>query len=132
MALGGTERVTTAPARYHGIAADPDAWQDYGPCADGRTLLHHCFQELFRPLPAAREAVIGERGVGTNEHVVADAQSIPQLHPALDRDAVTNDYVALDQAVRADVAVTADPGAGQDDDELPDAGAGTDGLRLNV
>ena len=95
-------------------------------------MLHYCLQILFRALLAAWEAVIGERGVGTNEHVVADAQSIPQLHPALDRDAVTNDYVVLDQAVRADVAVTANPGAGQDDDKLPDAGAGTDGLRLNV
>ena len=130
--VGGHRAGHHCPRRNHGIAANPDAWKDHGPCADGRALLHYCFQKLFRPLPAAREAVVGKRGVGTNEHVVADAQAIPQLHPALDRDAVTNHYVVLDQAVRADIAVTADPGAGQDDDKLPDAGAGTDGLRLYV
>ena len=81
---------------------------------------------------AAGKPVIGKRGVGTDEYIVANAQTIPQLHAALDGDAVTNDDVILDKTVRTNIAVLTDLGAGQHDDELPDTRARTNGGGLDV
>ena len=130
--VGGNRTRHHRPRRHHGVVPNSDAWENNSPRANGSTLLHHRLQVLLRLLLATREAIIGERGIWPNEYIVAHPQTIPQLHPTFHRDAVANDHVVLDQAVRADVAVATDPGARQDDDKLPDAGAGTDGLRLNV
>jgi hypothetical protein len=56
-------------------------------------------------VPAPWVPVVGEGGVRTNENVVAYPQAIPQLHPALDSNAITDDNVVLDQTMRANVAV---------------------------
>lgn len=79
-----------------------------------------------RVLLAAREGVVGEGDVGADEDVVPDAQAVPELDAGFHRDAVANDDVVLDEGVGADVAISADMGIGKDDDELPDAGVGTD------
>ena len=76
--------------------------------------------------------VVGKRDVGADKHIVTNAQAVPQLHAALDIDAVANNYVVLDQAMRADIAVFSDRGAGQNDDKLPDARGCADGGGLGV
>ena len=73
-----------------------------------------------RVLLTAREGVVGEGDVGTDENVVLDAQAVPELNAGLHCDTVADDDVVLDEHVRADVAVGADAGVGEDDHELPD------------
>ena len=63
---------------------------------------------------------------------IARTQTNPQWRATLARDAVTNNHIALDQAVRTDVAVRTNPCGEQHDDELPDARAGANGGGLDV
>ena len=77
-------------------------------------------------LKAARKSVVCKRSVRANKYVVTDPQTVPQLHATLDGDAITNNDVVLDQAMRADVAVLAYHGVWQHDYKLPDARAGAD------
>ena len=83
-------------------------------------------------VPAARLLVVGEGDVGTDENIVTDPQTIPQLHSALDGDPVTHDDVIFDQAVGADVAVMTYRCSRENDDELPNLAASTDGRGLDV
>lgn len=67
--------------------------------------------------------IVRERHVGSNEHIVFDAQAVPHLNPALDRHAIADNGLALDEAMRANVAVCTDLGAGKNHHELPNAGS---------
>ena len=89
-------------------------------------------KEFLGLLTAAGKPIVGERGVGADKHIIAHTQTVPQLHTALDGNAVAQNDVVLNQAVRADVAVLPDLGAGQCDDKLPKARARTDGSGLNI
>ena len=72
---------------------------------------------------AARERVVGEGRVGTNENVVLDPDAIPQLHAGLDGDPIADLHVVLDKNVITEVAVLADARPRQDVREGPDARA---------
>ena len=74
-------------------------------------------------LPAARKMIVRESGVGADEHVVFQSDSVPHLHAALDSDAVSDAHVVLDECLVADIAASADRGAGQDVGVGPDAGS---------
>lgn len=63
---------------------------------------------------------------------IARTQTNPQWRATLARDAVTNNHIALDQAVRTDVAVRTNPCGEQHDDELPDGRGCTNGGGLHV
>ena len=108
IALGGTSRVTTAPAPT--IAAVPIV-------TPGRIV---AFAPIDAPsatrvvgtvgvvLLAARELVVGEGRVGADEDVVAHPQAVPQLDAALDGHPIADDDVVLDEDAVADVAVAPD------------------------
>jgi len=117
---------------HHGFAADDDAGQDDRARPDGRAVVDGGNEKFFWFLLAAWKSVVGERGIGSDEDIVTHPQAVPQLHAALDGDAVAHHHVVFDQAVRADVAILPDLGTGQDDDKLPDARACTNGGRLNI
>lgn len=88
VAPSGTERVTTAPgptmARApivmpgSSTAAPPDRCPGHN---DG-------IGKVLGMLLAARELVVGKGHVGANKNIITHAQSVPQLHAALDGDAV--------------------------------------------
>ena len=75
-------------------------------------------------LPAARKGIVGERGVGADEHVVLQCDSVPDLDAALDGDAVADANVVLDKGLVADIAGCADHRAGEDVGIRPDTRAG--------
>src|SRR5258706_16219637 len=66
---------------------------------------------LRRVLLTPRKSIIGKGGVRASENVVIHSHPIPQLHAALDGDAIADDDVIFDERVIADVAIPADPGA---------------------
>lgn len=72
------------------------------------------------------EEVVCKGAIGTNEDIVADTQSIPQLNATLDRYPVPDNDVALDQDMGADVALSADLSSRQNDNKLPDFGTFAD------
>ena len=106
--------------RHHGARtdhrhlADDDSGSQRGIGADGSSALDHRLRILRQVLFAARETIVGERGVRPDEHVVFHPQAVPQLDAALDGDPVADDHVVLDERVIADIAIPADAGAGKD------------------
>jgi hypothetical protein len=125
MAFGGTERVTTAPAATMALLPMVMPGRMVAPDPIEAHRFHQGLQELRWRFLAARKPVIGERCVGPDKNIVAHPQAVPQLHATLDRDAIPNENVVFDQAVRANVAVDPDLGTRQHNDELPDARADT-------
>jgi hypothetical protein len=59
-------------------------------------------------LPTSRSEIVGKCCVRTDEHIVFDRDSIPQIDAALQSHAGTNIYIALDKSVIADVAIGSD------------------------
>ena len=64
--------------------------------------------------------VVRKTDVGANKNVTADTQSVPELDTILDGDAITDDHIVFDEAMRADVAVLAYSCARQHYNKLPD------------
>jgi hypothetical protein len=62
-------------------------------------------------LSAPGAAIVCKNGCRTNEDIILDKEPVPEVHPALDGDAMTDDYLALDKSVVTDVAVIADLGS---------------------
>jgi ion channel POLLUX/CASTOR len=110
----------------HGAVPDGDAREDRGVGADRRAVVDHRGGERLGLLLAARERVVGERRVGSDEDVVADSQAVPELHAALDGDPVAQHHVVLDEDAVADVAVGAEHRAREHVCERPDAGTRPD------
>ncbi len=65
--------------------------------------------------------VVCKSHVWSDENIVFDPQSIPELHATLDGDVIADHNVILDKHVRADVTVGADLCARQYHAKLPDA-----------
>src|SRR5262249_5941123 len=93
---------------------------DRSSATDGRV------EKLRRTYVAARISVIGEGRVRPDEDIVLEANPVPQLHAALDRDPVADKDIVLNEDVVADVAVRADRCAWKHVGERPDAGTGAD------
>jgi hypothetical protein len=127
IAPSGTERVTTAPVPTMARSPFVMPGSITAPLPDRCPGHNDGSRELLGILFAARKLVVGKRDVGANKHIITHTQTVAQLHAASDRNAVADDDVVLNQAVRAYVAVLANPGAGQDGDKLPDASARADG-----
>ena len=130
-ALSGTDFVTTAPAPTMARLPIVRPGRMVAPPPDRSAGFNRRHREGGWILLAARKRVIGEGDIGADEDVVLDAQAIPKLHAGFHRDAVADDYVILYEDVGADVAVGPDAGVAEDYDELPDAGFGTDLIRLD-
>lgn len=81
---------------------------------------------------ATVEFVVGEGHIRPDKYMVTHPQGGPQLHAALDRHAVADDHIVLDQSAGAYIAVLPNLGARQQDDELPDSRAGANGSGLNI
>jgi hypothetical protein len=71
--------------------------------------------------------IIDEGGVGTNEHVILNLDSVPKLDSAFDGHPVTDHHIVLDEDVGTDIAILADHGLCQNNTELPDFGTDPDG-----
>ena len=97
-----------------------------GAAANRRAALDPGLEHLGLVLLASRILVVGERGVGADEDVVADTEAVPELDAALHGDAVADDHVVLDEDMVADVAVAPDRAPREDVREGPDAGAFAD------
>ena len=104
--VGRNHRAST----HHRVSSDRDAGQDCRIRPDRGALADPGDGKLARPLPAAWELVIRERGVRADKDVVVEPDAIPQLHAGLDRDSVTHHDVVLDEDVIADVAARPDAG----------------------
>jgi hypothetical protein len=76
------------------------------------------YVEFLRLLLATWKPVIGKRNIGPNEHFVAHAQPVPQLHAAFDGNTIPYHHVVLDQAMGANVTVLPDLGSGKNNNEL--------------
>jgi hypothetical protein len=83
-------------------------------------------------LLAARKSVIAECDIGSDEHIIPHAQSVPKLYAILDRHAIANDNIVLNETMRADVAFGTDPRAWEYHDKLPQSATVTnlDGLHI--
>ena len=120
IAFGGTDLVTTAPAptiEFEPIVTPARIGRVR---ADRRTARDRGAGNLVLPLPAPREVVVRERRIGADEDVVVDAQPVPELHAALDRDAVADHDIALDEHSVTEVAISPDHGTREHVDERPD------------
>ena len=97
MAPSGTERVTTAPAPT--MARAPIVMPGSSTAPDRCPGHNDGIGKVLAILLAARELVVGEGDIRSNKYIVAHAQAVPQLHAALDGNAVPHDDVIFDQAV---------------------------------
>lgn len=116
----------------HGIFADGDSTQDGGIGADGGTTADACFLELIGVLLGAREFIIGECDIGTDEDIIFDGDSVPELDAAFDGDVISQGDIIFNKALGIDIAVGADGGTWKDDAELPDPGCRPDRGGLNI
>lgn len=83
-------------------------------------------------LPAALQIVIRKGDIGADEDIIADSQAIPKLNPILDRDAIANDHIAFDEAMRADNAIHSHHRRLKYDSELRDSGTRPNSRSLNI
>jgi hypothetical protein len=81
---------------------------------------------------AAREGVVGKRYVRADEDIVFNSCAVPQVNTTLDGDAVANDHIVYDEAVRAYVAVGSNLSVWQHNGELPHVVVRTDVGGLDV
>jgi hypothetical protein len=65
--------------------------------------------------------IIDEGGVGTNEHVILNLDSVPKLDSAFDGYPVTDHHIVLDEDMGTDIAVYSDTGFLKNYAELPNA-----------
>jgi hypothetical protein len=117
---------------YNSARTDTNARQQGGAPANTRASLYRSPDRPKASIAALWVLVIGKRDVGADKNIIANAQSVPQLHAALDGDPVTENHIVLNQTVRANIAVLSDPGTSQDDHKLPDASSCADSGGLNV
>jgi len=83
---------------------------------------------LFGP----RKPVVGEGRVWTNEHIVLNPHTVPQINATLDCYVIADYDVVLNETVAIDVTVTSDNGPGKNYTELPDPCAGANVTALAV
>ncbi len=131
-ALSGTDFVTTAPAPTMAPRPIVMPGRMVAPPPDRSAGFNRRHRKGRWVLLAAWKGVVGEGDIGADEDVILDAQAIPKLHARFHRDAVADDHVVLNEDVGANVAVGADASVAEDYDELPDAGVGTNLIRLDV
>jgi hypothetical protein len=72
-------------------------------------------------LPATRKRIVREGGIGADEHIVFQGDSVPHLDAALDGDPVSDAHVVFDECLVANIASCANRGAGQYVDVRPNA-----------
>src|SRR6476620_9234863 len=129
--IPGDDRVRWHRSRHHRpgpdhcTPANPDSPQQCRIGADRRSRLDDCLFKGFRVLPTAREAIVGEGGIGTDENVIAQTDAIPELYAAFHRDAIAHDHVVFDEHAIADIAIATDLRSGEDVGKGPDPGIGS-------
>jgi hypothetical protein len=112
------------PSTHHRASSNLQPRKDGGIRAYRRASADDRLRKLLRTSANAREAVVSERGIRPDEHVIFDAQSIPQLDAALDRDPIADDDIILNEHAIADVAVSAYGRPREHVRECPDSGSG--------
>ena len=114
----------------HGVRPNRQPGQDGGVGADRRAMTNYRARKRVKKLAAARERIVGECGVGTDEDIVFQRDAIPDLHAALDGDSVTDDDVVLNEYAVTNIAVGADAGAREHMGKGPNPSASSDVLAL--
>ena len=93
---------------HHRFPADANAGTDRrvgpngGPVFDGRT------RDRRLPGLASRILIIGESRIGTNEHIVTDAESVPELYATLDGRTISHDDIIFNKDMVADITISPD------------------------
>lgn len=82
-------------------------------------------------LLAPREAVIGEGRIGTDKNIILKFDTIPELHAAFDRDAVSNLNFVFDEDMVTYVALPTNASARQHVNKRPNTCSLTDFSRFN-
>ena len=130
------DRVRRHRTRHHRAGAHHRVRADRHTREDGRVGPDRCtprdcgLRDLVLPVPATWEVVVRERRIWSDEDVVFDAQSVPQLNPGLDRDPVADRDIAFDEHSITEVAVSPDHCAGKHVDERPDPRSWPNLIRL--
>jgi hypothetical protein len=122
--------VTTAPAAT--IAPRPIESPGRIIGTDRGSTLHRRPRKFLQSLLRARKRIVGEGDIGTNENIVGNLNSIPNLHTAFHSDSISHDNVILDEYIRTNIALRTNLRTRQHDTELPNPCPLTNILRLNV
>lgn len=90
--------------------------------------------ESRRTLLAAWEPVVCEGGVRTDEDLIFDAETVPQLDARLDGHTVADDHVVFDKDVVADTGIGTDASPAEHVSERPDSRSRTEvrGLQSGI
>jgi hypothetical protein len=83
-------------------------------------------------LLASRELIVRESGIGTNEYIIPQPKTVPQLDATLDRYPIPDHDIIFDENMSADVAICSDSRFGEYNDKLPDSCTVANGVRTNV
>jgi hypothetical protein len=102
-------------AGCHGCPfADRHAAKDRRVHADRCTAANPSFTLAALRSHAGRRPVVGERGIGSDEYIVVDANAIRHAYAAANPDAVADYRRFLDERVIAEIAIRSHAGARQD------------------
>lgn len=89
-------------------------------------------REGSRVALAAREFIVGEGGVGTDEDVVFNTHTVVQGNTIFYGYPITDNHIILDETVRTNITIGTDLSLWKNDNELPNRGVGADILGLNL
>src|SRR5690606_30440776 len=122
----------------HGVLAHGDTADDGGIGADAGTVVDARRSDLPLGVEGTRHLVVGEAGVGADEHVIADLNSVvdgyavlnlaaaADLHRMVDVDVLGEDAAFADHHILADLHIDPDLGAGNDAGLFGDVGRRVD------
>jgi len=109
-----------------------DTGQQRGIGTDGSTAMDGRDGVSIRALERTWVSIIGERDIWADKNLICDAEAVPELHAAFDRDLVADSHIVFNEHMGADVAVRTDLRIWQNDAKLPDTGSFADVRRLDV
>jgi len=111
--------LTNSDRQYRGVGSDRGAFFDQRP------------QSSLQMLLAAGHPIVGEGCIRTDEYIILQNDSIPQLHPALNGSAVADNDVIFYKALFANIAIRTDTRSRQNVHEGPNSSAVSYGLALH-
>jgi hypothetical protein len=104
------------------MLADRYARQDSRVCSDTGAFADNCTGVRPRTLATTWKRVIRERGVWSDEDIILNRYTVPQLNTRFYRYAVTDSHIIFDEHIRAKVTVASNDSIRHNDAELPYAG----------
>jgi hypothetical protein len=93
--------------------------QDGRICTDTGTFTDNGTGVLARTLATTWKRIIRERGVWSDEDIILNRYTVPQLNTRFYRYAVTDSHIIFDEYIRAKVAIATNNSTRHNDAELP-------------